>query len=66
MDESENVLEFTLALLAILITLILPVPLRESYRQATIAAIIIFYVVLSIFRFNRKLNKQKEEQQRLE
>ena len=66
MENKENLLELTLTILAIGLTLIFPVPLTQEYRLAIIGSLLIFYITISLFRFNRRLSYNEEEINRLE
>ncbi len=66
MKNKENLLELTLTILAIGLTLIFPVPFTQEYRLAIIGSLLIFYITISLFRFNRRLSYNEEEINRLE
>tara|TARA_Y100000310_G_scaffold153755_1_gene153238 strand:+ start:2251 stop:2532 length:282 start_codon:yes stop_codon:yes gene_type:complete len=62
----EDLVGFTLTIFIVLITLILPLPLSQDIRLAVIGGVLIFYLSISLFKFNRRLNEQSSEQKRLE
>lgn len=66
MRNTEDITGTLLVIISILITLIIPLPLSQDFRLAIIWAILIFYITISIFRFNRRLEEQEKDQKRLE
>lgn len=54
MKLQEDFVGLLFTVIAILITLIIPV--SEDFRLSIIGAILLFYLAISIFRFNRRLN----------
>ncbi len=65
MKNTGDIAGIFLAIVSMLITLIIPLPLSQDFRLAIIGAILIFYIAISIFRFNRRLEEQEEGQQKL-
>ncbi len=66
MKNIEEIIGTLLAIISILITLTIPIPLSQDFRLAIIGAILIFYITISIFRFNKRLEEQENEQKGLE
>lgn len=66
MENKESMVELLLAIIAILATFVMPLPLTESSRLAATGAVLIFYLTISLFRFNRRLNDFTLEQKRLD
>lgn len=66
MENKENILGFTLAIGAIVLAFYAPFRIIEESKIAVIGAIIIFYILVTVFRFNSRLNYRGVEQKRLE
>ncbi len=58
MADSENIITYALFFIGILITLLIPLPIKEEYRIFMITAIIFIFLVIILSKFNEKLEKK--------
>ena len=57
MAEAESTISLILAGIGILITLIIPVPLKEEYRLFIITSLVFLVLVVILSRFEERFNK---------
>ncbi|MEA3248079.1 MAG: hypothetical protein U9Q73_00050 [Nanoarchaeota archaeon] len=55
MTNSEDMIGFALAIIGILITLVIPIPLKDEYRLFVISAFIFIFIVVILSRFDSRL-----------
>ena len=55
MADLENIIAFLLTLVGVLITLLIPVPVKEEYRIFMVSIVISIFIILIISRFENKL-----------
>ena len=60
MVNSKDIITYALFFIGILITLLIPVPIKEEYRLLIITLVIFFFLVMVLSRFDERLkNKDK-------
>ena len=55
MTESTNLITYSLFFIGTLITLILPLPLKEEYRLSIITIIVFIFLITTLSKFNEKI-----------
>jgi len=58
MTNSENIITYTLFFIGILITLLIPIPIKEEYRLLIITLVIFFFLVTVLSRFDERLKNK--------
>ena len=61
MAEYTNLITFSLAFLAVLITLIAPIPIPEEQRLVVIATILLIFLAVILSTFNRRIDALEEK-----
>ncbi|MFA5855720.1 MAG: hypothetical protein WC867_00025 [Candidatus Pacearchaeota archaeon] len=61
MSEIENIITSTLFFIGLLISLIVPLPIKEEYRLTIITMIIISFLAIILSKFNKRLVDIEEE-----
>jgi len=61
MADIQNTLLFLITIIAILITLIFPVPIPEEYKFIIITAFILLFLGITLSNFGGKLNEHEEK-----
>lgn len=61
MVESVDILAYVLFFIGVLITLMLPIPIKDEYRLFIITAVIFVFLIIILSRYNTKLEKQNQE-----
>lgn len=57
---TENLITSALFFIGILITLLLPLPIKEEYRLFIISIIIMSFLYIELSKYNSKIEKQNE------
>jgi len=58
MAEPIDILAYSLFFVGILITLILPLPIKEEYRLFIITIIFFIFLIITLSKFNEKINEK--------
>lgn len=56
MANQEDIITVSLAIIGILITLLIPIPIKEDYRVFIIAIIFFIFLLIFLNRFNNRLD----------
>ncbi|MBX4196337.1 hypothetical protein KW805_02000 [Candidatus Pacearchaeota archaeon] len=54
-------LTYTITIITIFIALFVPVPIAQEYRLVVIAALILFFIALTLSGYNQRLQQQESE-----
>lgn len=61
MPNSESIIAYVLFFIGILITLLIPIPLKEEYRLFIITAAIFIFLIIILSKYESRLEKQNQE-----
>lgn len=61
MAESVDIIVYILFFVGLLITLLLPVPIKDEYRLFIITAVIFIFLIIILSKYNTKIEKQNQE-----
>ena len=61
MSNSEDIISYLLFFIGLLITLLVPIPIKDEYRLFIISAVIFGFLVIILSRYATKLEKQNRE-----
>ena len=61
MADTESIIESILLFIGLLITLLVPIPIKEEYRLFIITAIIFIFLIIILSRYNARLEKQNKD-----
>ncbi len=61
MSNSEDIISYLLFFTGLLMTLLIPLPIKDEYRLFIISAVIFGFLVTILSRYTTKLEKQNRE-----
>lgn len=61
MADSESIIAYILFFVGLLITLLVPLPIKEEYRLFIITAIILIFLMIILSKYNAQLEKQNKD-----
>ncbi len=61
MVSSESIITYILFFVGLLITLLMPLPIKEEYRLFMITTIILAFLIIILSRYDTNIKKQDEE-----
>jgi len=61
MDSSENIITYALFFVGILITLLIPLPIKEEYRLAIITMVFLTFLAIILSGFDKKLEDKDNQ-----
>ena len=66
MAEAETIIAYSLFFIGTLITLLIPLPIKEEYRLFIITAIIFIFLIMILSRFESKLREKEDKIEELD
>ena len=61
MTESETIISYVLFFVGIIITLLVPLPIKEEYRIFIITILFFIFLVMILYKFNEKIEEKNEQ-----
>ena len=61
MTDSESVVTYLLFFVGLLITLLIPIPIKDEYRLFIITAVVFIFLIIILSRYDSRLEKQDKD-----
>jgi len=61
MIDSESIITYVLFFIGLLITLLVPIPIKEEYRLFIITAIIFIFLLIALSKYDLKIENQSKQ-----